>query len=96
MNGVRYTGTQITLALNSFSEQGFVLFVFHQLSAVCEKSTVILLIYTGKQVWHSAYDRFVWVGFDVLIVLFNDKKIQMQSEHLIQKRPISLTASLNS
>ena len=37
----------------------------------------------GTQVWHSAHDRLVSVGFDLLIALFNDTKGQMQSMHLI-------------
>ena len=43
------------------------------------KSSLILLICTGKQVWQSGDDELVPVEFSVLMALFNVMKSHMQS-----------------
>jgi len=37
---------------------------------------------------HSAYDRFVLVGVDLLFALFNYTKSQIQSMYLTQTHPV--------
>ena len=62
--------------------------MFHKVSAACEKSSIIPLICTEKQVWHFAYDRLVLVEVDLLFALFNYTKSQIQSMYLTQTHPV--------